>query len=552
MAQEETELVKPRPQLNEFLNDDYHLLKGGHNIFMSNFALPYSTYIYKNFVQEYLSYNSGDLSFSSNTKKLRRCFDSQHLVSYCVNRNPLNKFYHVIKGYMFVPGISVQSLKAIEYYTENLIKQLKKDGKKTDPDLVDFSIIPQLNGVHFNIYGRLPALLLEKFSELQKAMKTMNSSGFVKLTNEDSVREDLGKESVLSLAHHQLMCALNLYSDAWQSNLSCNFLRLQDTSNQLTYSKVVLLFMGSFNVEDVRKRSEEFRAGFCYQRKDFYYPLLTKHGLIPPGRNILLKQTESESRNSSMLLFVQTRADPSFCEYYGVQPITGCNDYATAKIYSLLAHHFLQVEFFQVLRSQHAVGYHVYSRIVFKEGLLGVGYFIQSSENCPAVLGQKTLEYITQECKKIIKSIDSDAIKKGLRSVYTKPHDRLYEYPEIFNRLHEIFYQNDELGEYIKLPDSFDPDQVQITPADLQSFLRQFYLDKPSIMEVHVVGTDHKISQKSKLADLTQGSSQSTGVVPVTRVYKLPVEVTGELQLSKAAGQKAFTNWNDRFTNLQD
>jgi hypothetical protein len=517
-------------------------------MFTSSFSLPYTTYIYKNFVQDYLQYSAGDQSFSYDRNKLRRCFDSQNLLAYCINKNPLNKFYHVIKGYLMVPGMSVQSLKALEYYTDNLTKQLKKDGKKMDPDLVDFSIIPQLNGVHFNIYGCLPALVLEKFGELHKAMRTMNSTGFIKLCNEDSMRVDLSKESVLSLAHHQLMCALNLYLDGWEANLNSNFARLSDTANQLTYSKVVLLFLGGFHLDDIRKRNEEFRAAFCYQRKDFHYPVLTKYGLVPQGRRILMKATESDSRNSSLLLFNQTRAEPTFCEYYNVSCIPGLNDYATAKIYSLLAHHFLQVEFFQVLRSQHAVGYHVYSRIVFKEGLLGVGYFIQSSENCPAVLGQKTLEYITQECQKILSEISDDAIRKGLKCIFTKPHDRLYEYPEIFNRLHELFYQNDELGEYVSFPDAFDPDSLHISSSDYASFFRQFYLDNPSILEIHVVGTDHLESQKTKLVELQQADSQNA-LTKIVKVYKSACEARADFQLSKSSGMEAFAEWDNRYSD---
>ena len=540
---EDTQLVKPKPQLNEFLTDDYYLVKSSHSLFTSNFALPYSTYIYKNFVQDYLSYAAGDQSESTCKNQLVSSVSDRNLVSYFVQKNPLNKFFHVIKGYMFVPGVSVNSLKAMEHYAENLVKLVKKDGKKTDPDLVDVSVIPQLNGIHFNIYGRLPALVLEKFSELHKAMRTMNSNGFVKLSNEDAIRVDLGKESPLSLAHHQLMVALNLYLDGWESNLDCNFLRLGSTAYQVTFSKVVLLFLGAFNPVDISERSHQFRDAFCYQRNNYHMPILTKHGLIPTGRRILTKATESDSRNSCLLMFFQTRFEPSFCEYYGVSSLPGLNDYATAKIYTFLVHHFLQVEFFQVLRSQHAVGYHVYSRIVFKEGMMGVGYFIQSSENCPAVLGQKTLEYISKESQKIIAALDASTIRRALRSVYTKPHDRVYEYPEIFNRLHEVFYQNDQLSSTLRFPDSYDPETLNIPVGDLVGFFKKFYLEQPSILEVHVVGPDHQESQHTKLQELLSKDTP-TGLPSVHQVYAKAAHARADFLLSKGAGHRFFTAWD--------
>lgn len=528
----ETGLGTPMLNIRDFFSENYNQLYMNHSIHMCNFALPSVNYFYKNFDQ-YVNYDKGT-PYCESKEQLKKIYASSNLVAYGTNVNPLNRYMHSIKGHVFLPGGSLNQFKNVEFYCENLMKQLRKDMKKASPSICDVELLPTNYGIYFNLYSKVPSLSLELFSDLCKSMATLSGSSYVKTLHEDTVRTNLGKQSVLDLAHHQLVCGLNLYVDAWEGNLSLNFLRVNDIAKQNLYSKTVLFFLGGFNLEDCKKKAEYYSNNFCYQKKDFYMPNLPKYSILQPKKPIVLqREFEGKSKNSAMLYFYQTRVF-NFFEFYDIkdQSLVKSKKYTTyevAKMYTMLAHHFLQVEYFQTLRSKQSLGYHVYSRIIFKDGMLGVGYFVQSSENSPAVLAAKTEQFIVSEASKP-GIITQEKINANIKAVLRKPTDRTYQYPDVLNKLQEIFYCNKKMTDTIKAPNIYNED-FTISESDFKSFFKNFYIDKPCTMEVHILGSDHGESQKNRLSE-RQG-----------KVYNIPANVRASLSLSHSEGYKFFDNW---------
>jgi hypothetical protein len=480
--------------LKECLSDSYYALRQRHSGVHTNFDFPTGVYYYHNFAMN-IRHQLGE-TFHNTPGTLRRLFHSANFMSYYNQVNPISRFFHSVKVHLFLPGANTLMYKNLQYYCDTLAKTLRKDYKKVDAAISDFEIVPCTYGIYINIFSKVPKLSLDTLKDMTNAMACLNKNGGTKTITEDSIRVDLASMNVIDLAHHQLMCALNLFSDQWEANLQVNFLKLQEISKQVLFSKTVMIFTGSFNAKECRVSSEHFSNNFCYQRRDFFLPTLARYCVIPPRTNLILEHKYlGKGDNSCLLAVYQTRVN-DFREFYGFKDWPGkLTEYEVAKVCTLLAHHFLQAVFFQALRSEMSLGYNVYSRVLLKEGMLGVGYYIQSSENCPNYLGLLTATFVKQEASKLF--FTQEQLNAALKVVLKKPRDRVYQYPDIVIRLTELFYMNESFDEYIRIPNQYDTD-LSISVEDFTRFWSKFYLEGSSTLEVHVVGEEHAEAQASK------------------------------------------------------
>ena len=519
------------------MTDAFTQLKNLHTLYMCNFALPEVNYFYKNFAQ-WVSYEKGE-EFCTKKNHLRKFHQGNNLIGYLGPRNPLNRFQHSIKGYMFLPGSSLEQYKNLEFYCENLVKEAKKLIKKVSNSIMDFEILPTPTGIYFNIFSKLPKLSLETLTDLCKAISTLAGSSYKKSLNEDTVKINLKKWEVLNVAHQQMLAALNLHVDEWEGNLDSNFLSVSEIAKKMLYSKTVILFVGDFNVQDCKKKTEYMQKNFCYQRPDYFMPSIVHYGLIQPKKPLILEHLyQGGPRNSAMLSFYQTRVD-DFFDFYGIKDRSavdqnGYTEYEVAKVYTMLANHFMYVEYFHSLRSQHCLGYHVYSRVIIKDGLLGIGFFAQTAENSPATSASRTNSFLEEIASRL--TFTDDQLKSAIQATLKKPLDRTYEKPDYLYRIQEIFMCNNSFSEYIKLPNMVE-DDFNITPEDFKSFLTTFILKKPCNLQVHIVGEDHRAQQQTKMQELSKSGGN-------TKVFSQACHIRGCLPQSSGVASPIFMSWN--------
>lgn len=520
----------------DFMSKSFCDLNDYHSLHTCNYALPEVNFFYRNFAL-WVKYEKGP-QFCVQKHKLRKFYEGSNLIGYLGQRNPLNRFQHSIKGYMFLPGSSLEQYKNVEFYCENLVKETKKLIKKVSSSIMDFEILPSPTGIYFNIYSKLPKLSLETLSDLFKAMGTLAGSSYKKTLNEETVKTSLKKWEVLNVAHHLILSSLSLQVDEWEGNLASNFLSVAEIAKKTLYSKSVLFFFGDFNVDDCKKKTEYMSKNFCYQREDFYQTPMVHYGVLQPNKPIILQHLyQGGPRNSAMIAFYQTRVD-DFFDFYGISDRSLADEgrytvYQIAKVYTMLANHFIYIEYFHSLRSQHCMGYHVYSRVLFRDGMLGIGFFAQTSENCPATSGAKTKQFLEEIADRL--TFTDETIQEAIEAALKKPLDRTYEKPDYLYRIQEIFMCNDSFAEYIKLPNIVD-DDFKISAADFKSFLTSLFLKKPCSLQVHVVGEDHRDQQEAKL---TEVRTQTKNL----RVFDQSSSIRALLPQSEGVGASLLGSW---------
>lgn len=516
----------------------YNTQKEIHGLYLCNYSLPDVNYFYKNFNQ-WLKYNPGP-EYCKQQGKLRKLYSSANILGYLGSSNPVSRFEHTIKGYMFLPGMTLEQYKNVEFYCENLTKAVKKDMKRASSNLLDFLIAPTTTGIYFTVYSKLPKLGLEMLSDLFKSMGQLAATSYRSTLSSDTVKMNFKKWDVVDLAYQQLMASLSLQVDDWEANLATNFISANDIAKRTLFAKTVLCFLGEFNVNDCIKKTEYMSNNFCYQRTDFFYPSLARHGILQPEKPIVLEhQFGGGKMNSAMLWFFQTRIDDFFKFYELKKPVEvksgKYSTYEIAKLYTLMAHHLMQVEYFQSLRSEHCLGYHVYSRLVCQEGAIGVAYIVQSANNCPAMLALHTARFIDQNVRKLDPS--QEDLRDALQAVMKKPLDRTYQKHLLINRLDELFYCNDDFGEYIQLPNLIGED-FQIEKKDFMTFMNNFYLKKAGSLQIHIIGGDHKSSQEMRIEDV-----KKTGF----KCYTSAGRIRAALGLSVPVAGDIFENWQSKF-----
>lgn len=523
---------------HDFMTDIYESIKSLHVPYICNYSMPDVNYFYKSFDQ-WLKYDEG-VEYCKEYGKMRRFYSSANILGYLCSSNPVNRFEHTIKGYMFIPGASLEQYKNIEFYCENLTKAVKREMKRASVNLLDFQISPTTTGIYFNVYSKLPKLSLEMLSDIFKGMSLLASTSYKNTMSADTVKINYKKMDVVDLAYQQLMASIGLQQDDWETDMASNFYSTNDIAKRTLYAKTVLCFLGRFNVDDCKKKTEFMSNNFCYQKLDFCYPSLPRHGLLQPGKPIILEhQYHGGTKNSAMLWFFQTHID-DFHEYYKIKNTADVNPenhsvYEIAKLYTMIAHHLMQVEYFQSLRSQHCLGYHVYSRVICQDGLLGVAYIVQSANNCPATLALHTDRFIRENVAKLKPSAAD--IQAAIEAVSKKPLDRTYEKSHLMNRLQEVLYCNEAFDDYIRLPNT-TLDGHCISDVELQAFVQRFYISKAGSLQVHVVGGDHRVSQESVVLSFTLNGY---------RRYAGAAGVRGSLGLSQPASMDLFENWNKKF-----
>lgn len=525
------------------MSDIYEAQKEIHAPYLCNYALPDVNYFYKNFSQ-WLQYDKGT-TFCNEKSKLRRFYHKANILGYLGPKNPLNRFENSVKGHIFLPGASIHQLKSMELYCENLAKVVRKEMKRASTNLLDIQIFPTTTGFYFTIFSKLPKLCLATLDDFFKGMTLLASTSYKSAINLDNLKINYKKMDVVDVAYQQLLACLNLQVEDWEAGMATNFMNVNETAKKTLFSKTVLLFFGDFNVEDCKKKAEYMGSNFCYQRTDFCFPSLTSCSMIPAGKpSILEHYFEGNPKNSAMICFYQTKID-DFFDYYNIKENSSArksslSQYQVAKMFTMLAHHVLQVEFFQSLRSEHCLGYHVYSRLVCQDGLLGVAYFIQSSENCPITLAQHTMRFVKENASKI--NLSDEDVKLGFQAALKKPLDRVYEKHQFMYRLQEIFFCNEAFDEFIKIPNLTNNDLIA-SADDFHQFLSAFYLKKASNLQVHVIGSDHRSSQEGKRPEFIKGLQKST-------LFRKAAAVRAQLGTSPSPSSRLFDDWFNQFNAL--
>ena len=470
-------------EIREYINDGYTDVYNNIVPYVYSYTLP-DVCMSKN-IHKYTSY-SVKTTYTSDTH-MKMIYNTSNMKVYYNRCNVMNRYSNSIKMYIYLPCMSMSIYKNVEYYCINLYKTMRKEVIYMHDDICGIDIQPTTTGIYINIYSKLSKMALDMISDVCRCMTMMLNDKFKVHVNSDSIRDNYSKMNVVDMSHHQLMCVLGLYVDVWQTDIYSNILNIKDISKQILYSKTIIMYMGRFDIDDCITKSKYYYNNYCYQKDDYYTPPLNRYCILPKNSKYILRK-DVDDNNSCMLYFFQTIVD-DFYDYYA---ISNKNDkytmYDISKIYTLLAHHILQSDYYQSLRSIQLVGYDVYSRVIMKEGMLGIGYFIQSNDISPDILSSMTYEYIVNYINSM--NITQSDVDRYIDILQTKPIDRIYQYDDVLHKMNEIFYSNVSFKDYIVYPNIYS--DIRIDVDDLMKFIKKIYIEYKNSIQIHIISNNHR------------------------------------------------------------
>lgn len=458
-------------------------------------------------------------------------YASQRLIAHIV---PSPRHPSTIRVEFFLPGMSSTSRRSVQEYCSLVQSTLANRISGNRADLGVFEIRQKSYGFNVLIKGRFRKLCIDIFNEFVGVLTTMEVIALQKSGTGAVNEENRIPESHIDMCLQQLQYCLNLDNDTPGNKFSPIANNIMFVCKQVAGSRIFTVFKGMFEEGNIRICCNNLELSLSNSTPVRIYPFIKRIAKVPTSdlnkKRVLMKASRKGDPNSSLLYFFQTEVIDFTSFYFGKCSTNSIPaNYRMAKLFTLIAHHLLQERFFNKLRTEQKSGYHCYSRVVQNSGLLGVAYFLQSADICPAELAQRIEHFIQEKHGEEILQILS--VDELLSIIKNKPKRKTYSNQVGGLSTPETLLLNDSLTNELIFEEGVFEDKV--TKEEIREFMEVFYQSKSKTLQIHFISSKHEPKQKSLGVDYFKKGG-----------YRESWELRNDLELYSDWVGKSVYRWN--------
>ena len=259
--------------------------------------------------------------------------------------------------------------------------------------------------------------------------------------------------------------------------------------------------------------------------------------IVPIGpKHVIDLRTPGKEESSVIVSFYQCDVHNFKDFYFGQRLKSQKNDYKLAKQYLIYTLHLFQTLYFDIIRTKQCLGYNVYSRVVVFEGILGLGYYIQSNNNPPAFLSEKIEDFLVSHIDKVFEVLTDEQLDSMCDLLNSKALCKVLNYPAYNKTLNELILTNGKVFNQLEVSELADK-RIKINKDLLHEFVCNFFKEKRKLIEIHVTAANHEKRQLEGLAKIKDSS----------QVFNFAHIAKNSFELQSSLFGKFMDSWNKTY-----